>query len=45
MKKKWIEKYDHSNDDLEPLTKETGKGLKQEAMQPDVIENNLFNKR
>lgn len=39
-----LKKYDHSNDDIEPLTKETkGKGLfKTEAMEPDVIENNLF---
>ena len=33
-------KYDHSNDDLTPLTKETKK-MKMSA-QPDVIENNLF---
>ena len=32
-----LKKYDHSNDDLEPLTKDTKK-----EMQPDVIENNLF---
>ena len=42
-----LKKYDHSNDDLEPLTKASklaklsGKEEKQE-MQPDVIENNLF---
>ena len=42
-----LKKYDHSNDDLEPLTKTSklaklsGKEEKQE-MQPDVIENNLF---
>ncbi len=34
---KGLKKYDHSNDDLEPLTKDTKKD-----MQPDVIENNLF---
>ena len=34
---KKLKKYDHSNDDLEPLTKDTKK-----EMQPDVIENNLF---
>ena len=32
-----LKKYDHSNDDLEPLTKDSKK-----EMQPDVIENNLF---
>ena len=32
-----LKKYDHSNDDLEPLTKNSKK-----EMQPDVIENNLF---
>ncbi len=32
-----LKKYDHSNDDLEPLTKESKKEI-----QPDVIENNLF---
>ena len=32
-------KYDHSNDDLTPLTKET---KKTQSIQPDVIENNLF---
>ena len=42
-----LKKYDHSNDDLEPLTKETKKGLlakkqEKEAIQPDVLENNLF---
>ena len=34
---KGLKKYDHSNDDLEPLTKNSKK-----EMQPDVIENNLF---
>ena len=34
-------KYDHQNDDLEPLTKETKKA-QLEKVQPDVIENNLF---
>ena len=38
-----LKKYDHSNDDLEPLTKKT-KAMKQAQMEiePDVIENNLF---
>ena len=45
--KQGLKKYDHSNDDLEPLTKETKKGLlakkqEKEAVQPDVLENNLF---
>lgn len=35
-----LKKYDHSGDDLEPLTKQS-KMAKQE-IQPDVIENNLF---
>ncbi len=35
--KKGLKKYDHSEDDLEPLTRESKK-----EMQPDVIENNLF---
>ena len=34
---KGLKKYDHSNDDLEPLTRDSKK-----EMQPDVIENNLF---
>jgi len=34
-------RYDHKNDDLTPLTKET-KNLK--VIQPDVIENNIFKK-
>ena len=38
-----LKKYDHSNDDLEPLTKESKKAkLAQEEMQPDVIDSNLF---
>ena len=37
--KKGRKKYDHSNDDLTPLTKET---KKIQSIQPDVIENNLF---
>ena len=37
--KKGRKKYDHKNDDLTPLTKET---KKTQATQPDVIENNLF---
>ncbi len=32
-------KYDHKDDDLTPLTKETKKA---QIVQPDVIENNLF---
>ncbi len=41
-----LKKYDHSEDNLEPLTKQS-KLFKQaeahkEEMQPDVIENNLF---
>lgn len=35
-----LKKYDHSGEDLEPLTKQS-KMAKQE-IQPDVIENNLF---
>ena len=38
--KKGRKRYDHSNDDLTPLTKETKK--MREQSQPDVIENNLF---
>ena len=34
---KGLKKYDHSKDDLEPLTKQS-----KEKMQPDVLENNLF---
>lgn len=32
-----LKKYDHSNDNLEPLTKNSKNNI-----QPDVIENNLF---
>jgi len=32
-----LKKYDHSNDDLEPLTKQSKK-----QVQPDVIDSNLF---
>ncbi len=32
-----LKKYDHSNDDLEPLTKDSKKQI-----QPDVIDSNLF---
>ncbi len=44
--KQGLKKYDHSGDDLEPLTKQS-KMFKhaeepKEEMQPDVIENNLF---
>ena len=36
-------KYNHENDDLTPLTKETKKMQSaKEAIEPDVIENNLF---
>lgn len=37
--KKGRKKYNHKNDDLTPLTKETKKA---QTTQPDVIENNLF---
>lgn len=41
-----LKKYNHSGEDLQPLTKESKKqkqGIIQQAqMQPDVIENNLF---
>ena len=42
-----LKKYDHSNDDLEPLTKQSKKGKQanqesKETIQPDVLENNLF---
>ena len=38
-----LKKYDHSNDDLEPLTKESKRAkLAKQEMEPDVIENNLF---
>ena len=37
--KKGRKKYDHKDDDLTPLTKET---KKVQTVQPDVIENNLF---
>ncbi|MCI8411782.1 MAG: DNA translocase FtsK [Clostridia bacterium] len=35
-----LKKYDHSGEDLEPLTKESKK--QKQEMQTDVIENNLF---
>ena len=35
-----FKKYDHSGEDLEPLTKQSKK--QKEEIQPDVIENNLF---
>jgi len=35
-----LKKYDHSGEDLEPLTKNSKK--QKQEMQPDVIENNLF---
>ena len=40
-----LKKYDHSKDDLEPLTKASKKTkmeTKEQDVQPDVIENNLF---
>ena len=37
--KKGRKRYDHKDDDLTPLTKET---KKVQTVQPDVIENNLF---
>ena len=42
--KQGLKKYDHSNDDLEPLTKESKKKsmFSKEEMQPDVIDSNLF---
>ena len=45
---KGLKKYNHDNDDLTPLTKETKKKIEEEKtdqkeeIQPDVIENNLF---
>ena len=40
---KKLKKYNHDNDNLIPLTKETKGMLKQqEKIEPDVIENNLF---
>ena len=36
---KGLKKYNHTGEDLTPLTKET---KKQKMMEPDVIENNLF---
>lgn len=37
-------KFDHKNDDIVPLTKETKKPQKEQDIQPDVIENNIFKK-
>ena len=40
-----LKKYDHSGEDLEPLTKENKnkkKNMFQDDVQPDVLENNLF---
>lgn len=41
-----LKKYDHSGEDLEPLTKESKKQnkgkMQQVEMQPDVIDSNLF---
>lgn len=35
-------KYNHDDDNLVPLTKETKKMMQKEAIEPDVLENNLF---
>ena len=42
--KSGLKKYDHSNDDLEPLTRQSKKKIieAKEEMQPDVIDSNLF---
>ena len=41
--KEGLKKYDHSKDDLDPLTKATKLKMKEKAeIQPDVLENNLF---
>ena len=41
--KEGLKKYDHSKDDLEPLTKASKLKMKEKAeIQPDVLENNLF---
>ena len=42
--KQGLKKYDHSNDDLEPLTKQSKKKMLEakEEIQPDVIDSNLF---
>ncbi len=39
-----LKKYDHSNDDLEPLTKQSKKKMMEakEEIEPDVIDSNLF---
>lgn len=40
-----LKKYDHSGEDLEPLTKNTKKAkidIPMQDVQPDVLENNLF---
>ena len=38
-----LKKYDHSGEDLEPLTKDSKKQRQaRQEIQPDVIENNLF---
>ena len=39
-----LKKYDHSGEDLEPLTKKNSKQvkIKQVEMEPDVIDSNLF---
>ncbi len=40
-----LKRYDHSNDNLEPLTKQNKSqmlDMRQENSEPDVIENNLF---
>ena len=40
-KKTKLKKYDHSGDDLEPLTRDSKKKT-QETIQPDVLDSNLF---
>ncbi|MCF0125914.1 MAG: DNA translocase FtsK, partial [Clostridia bacterium] len=40
-KKTKLKKYDHSGDDLEPLTRDSKKKI-QETIQPDVLDSNLF---
>lgn len=37
-------KFDHKNDDIVPLTKDTKKAQTVQDMQPDVIEDNIFKK-
>lgn len=37
-----LKKYDHSGEDLEPLTKQSKLAKQETQVQPDVLENNLF---